>query len=255
MTSPRTLYIDIETSPALGEIWGLWDQNVGISQLRDPTRMICFGAKWRGNPKVEFYSEHKHGKDETVEQAHRLLDEADIVVHFNGSTFDMPHMRREFVKREMQPYSPVQEVDLCSIAKRRFRFMSNKLAYVTDYLGLPQKAGNEGHGLWAKCLRPDVPEAIREKAWRDMERYCKQDVRILEPLDDRIRPWARSAPNLGLFNPEGGDLCPRCGKDDKVRQGFAYTNVSAFQQYQCKACGHWFRSGKAVTRVDMRTAS
>ena len=49
---PKVLVIDIETSPNVVYAWGLWDQNIGISQVIEPSRVLCFAAKWVGQKKV-----------------------------------------------------------------------------------------------------------------------------------------------------------------------------------------------------------
>jgi hypothetical protein len=58
----KTLYLDIETTPIKAYVWGLWDQNVSINQIIEPTEMLCFGARWGGSKKVIFKSVHHDGK-------------------------------------------------------------------------------------------------------------------------------------------------------------------------------------------------
>ena len=53
---PKILVIDIETAPASGYIWKLFDVNVSLSQLIDTSKVICFAAKWIGDKKVIFSS-------------------------------------------------------------------------------------------------------------------------------------------------------------------------------------------------------
>ncbi len=53
----KILTIDIETSPNLAHVWGLWNQNVGLPQLLEPTQMISFAAKWYETKSVQFYSD------------------------------------------------------------------------------------------------------------------------------------------------------------------------------------------------------
>jgi len=48
---PKILVIDIETAPASGYIWKLFDVNVSLSQLIDTSKVICFAAKWVGDKK------------------------------------------------------------------------------------------------------------------------------------------------------------------------------------------------------------
>jgi hypothetical protein len=39
--TPRVLTLDIETSPALAYVWGLFDVTVSVSQIMDPSRRCC----------------------------------------------------------------------------------------------------------------------------------------------------------------------------------------------------------------------
>jgi hypothetical protein len=242
----RTLIVDIETSPTIADVWGLWQQNVSLNQIRESTRMICFAAQWRGKPTVQFWSEFHDGQEAMVAAAHRLVDEADVVVHYNGSTFDMPHLRREFLMAGLQPPSPVAEVDLLRAVKRRFRFPSNKLAYVTEQLGLSGKLSHTGHDLWVKCMAGD------ETAWRLMRRYNMQDVRTTGELYDKLLAWLPNHPHVGLIDGTVEDSCSRCGSRDLERRGFAYTATAKFQRYQCRGCGGWSRGKKTLSSVDVR---
>ena len=46
MHSPKILVLDIETAPCLGYFWNIWNTNIGISQIVNTSKMICFAAKW-----------------------------------------------------------------------------------------------------------------------------------------------------------------------------------------------------------------
>jgi DNA polymerase elongation subunit (family B) len=231
----RVLLIDIETSPNLGYVWSLWQQNVGLSQLVATTEMMCFAAKWLGDKGTMFWSAHEHGRQELVAAAHRLFDEADVVMHFNGKSFDVKHLNREFIEAGMAPPSPFKQIDLLLAVKKNFRFPSNKLQYVSTALGLAGKTEHEGFGLWTKCMAGDA------KAWKLMEKYNRQDVVLLEELYEKLLPWVPALPNRHLYGDSG---CPSCGSHDLRPNGFAYTNVSKFRQYRCGSCGSFFRSSK-----------
>lgn len=184
----KLLTLDIETSPNLAHVWGLWQQNVGLNQLLESGEVICFAAKWYDVEKPSFFSTFHHGKDEMVSAAHALLDEADAVIHFNGQRFDIPHLNREFVEMELSPPSPYSQIDLLKVVKKQFRFPSNKLDYVTKALGLDHKVSHAGHTLWVKCMAGDY------QAWEEMKKYNVQDVVITEQLYDRLLPWIPSHP-------------------------------------------------------------
>jgi uncharacterized protein YprB with RNaseH-like and TPR domain len=246
MTGPRILTIDIETSPNVADVWSLWDQTISLNQLHETSRVISFAAKWHGEPKVIFSSEFHHGHDAMVANAHKLLDASDWVIHFNGTSFDIPHLQREFLLADMPPPAPFRQIDLLRVVKGRFKFPSYKLQHVSTRLGLEGKTTHEGHGLWTKCMAGDP------KAWALMKRYNKQDVILTEKLYDRLRPWIKQHPHIGLFNPDASEGCGRCGSQSLEKRGYAYTATAMYQQYRCRGCGSWSRGGKAINRMDIR---
>lgn len=227
-------------------VWGLWDQNVGLAQLVNSAETISFAAKWHGTKKVEFYSTHHHGKEEMLAQAHRLLSEADVVVGYNSKGFDMKHLNREFVLAGMKPPAPYAQVDLMLVVKRQFKFVSNKLDYVSQALGLGAKTSHTGFQLWVDCMAGD------EKAWALMKKYNKQDVVITEKLYDALLPWVPSHPNVALHDGNRNDACTNCGGENLRREGYRLTTVGKYARFQCKDCGKWLTSGKRIEGVDIR---
>lgn len=242
----RTLLIDIETSPLLADVWGLWQNNVSLNQLHESSRMLCFAAKWLGEPYVEFWSEYHDGPGLMVDKAWSLLNEADVVMHYNGRRFDVPHLNREFLLAGLLPPSPFKHIDLLDTAKKVFKFPSNKLEYVSKALGLKGKVHHEGHALWTKVMAGD------EAAWKRMETYNKRDVVLLEQLYKKLRPWITSHPSHAAF--EGEHVCPRCGSDRLRKEGYAYTGQAKRQRYQCRKCGGWSQGTGSVSLVRLREA-
>lgn len=242
----KTLYLDIETSPNVAHVWGLWDQNVSLAQLRESSRTLCFAAKWRGTRKMEFFSEWDDGREVMIQAAHDLLSEADVVGHFNGKRFDVPVLNKEFVLSGMTPPAPFQQIDFLETVRRRFRFPSNKLAYVAEALGVGQKLGHSGHEMWVKVLAGDPA------AQKLFTRYCKQDVALLERLHDRLLPWLVNPPNARLTT--NGEGCPTCG-GELGKQGFALTQVGKFQRYRCLKCGAWSRDTRRSDGTGIRGIS
>lgn len=245
-THPRILTIDIETSPNLADVWGLWNQNIGISQLRQSTRVLCFAAKWHHEKQVIFKSEFHDGYSAMVQAAWDLLDEADVLVHYNGNSFDVPHLKREFVLAGLTPPAPFDNIDLLRKVKKEFKFPSNKLDYVAMQILGKRKVKHEGHELWTKCLAGD------EKAWARMRRYNIQDVRLTERLYDAILPWIGGHPHVGLYRDPSVNSCSNCGSDDLKPRGLAYTKISAYQRYRCEGCGKWSRGARREAGVDAR---
>jgi DNA polymerase elongation subunit (family B) len=167
-----------------------------------------------------------------LEGIHSLLEQADAVVHYNGTKFDMPTLNKEFLIHKLPPPPPIRQVDLLRVVKSQFRFPSNKLDYVAQRLGLGKKKDHEGHTLWIKCMNGD------KKAWATMESYNIQDVILLEKLYNKLLPWVKQPINVNIMKKDrDGFNCPTCGKNSLLSKGFRYTTTGAYQRYQCKACG------------------
>lgn len=231
----KILLLDIETSPNIAHVWGLFKQNVGLNQLMETGEVICFAAKWVGKDKIYFASTHHSGKANMLKLAHKLLEEADVVVHYNGERFDIPHLNTEFVQMKMMPPASFKQIDLYKTVKSNFRFTSNKLAHVAVELGVGKKVKHEGHELWVKCMA-GIPEA-----WESMREYNTQDTVLLEDLYFVLLPWLKVSVNAGMYGDQDTMQCPNCASEKLHKRGFSYTSVSKFQRYQCQGCGAWSR--------------
>lgn len=240
----RLLSIDIETSPNLAHVWNLFNTNVRYDHVLEPSEMLCFASKWYGEKEIFWYS-RQHDPD-MVEKAHDLLCEADVVLHYNGKRFDIPHLNREFLLAGMPPPSPFQQIDLYSAVKRRFKFPSNKLDFVAQQLGLAGKSDSGGYGVWAGCMQGDA------EAWTTMAAYNKQDVVLLEELYAKLMPWIPAHPNVSLI--DGIPKCA-CGSKRFVQDEFSFTATGKFARYQCTKCGRWYRGVKRIATTDMREAA
>ena len=225
---PKILVIDIETRPALGYVWGLFDQNIGLEQLVEPSAPIAVAAKYVGEKEMFFYSDWKDGHDEMIRQVHRLLSEADAVVGYNSDAFDLRKLRGEFLLAGLAPPPPLTSIDLLKSMKK-MGFQSNKLAYIGPFLGVGAKVKHEGFGLWAKCLQGDV------KAQKRMEKYNKQDVVVTEALYKKILAYIPNHPHLGKEARE----CGACGSNKVQSRGYRRTKSFTIQRLQCTSCGSW----------------
>lgn len=230
----RILLLDLETAPNLATVWGLFKQNISLNQLIDSSYTLCWAAKWYGEDVIYFDSIHRSTPKQMTKRIHKLLDEADAVVHYNGKRFDIPTLNRDFLLQGLTPPSPYKQIDLLTTVRTQFRAPSNKLDYWVNKLGLGTKVKHEGHELWLKCMNGD------DEAWGRMEEYNINDVDILEKLYDKVRPWIKNHPNHAVHS---GDIsCPNCGGNHLQRRGLAITSTLKYQRYRCKDCGTWSRS-------------
>jgi hypothetical protein len=220
-------------------VWGLWQQNVHISQIMDSSYVMCWAAKWLGEDEVLFDSVHQSRPKKMLKRIHKLLEDADAVVHYNGTRFDIPTLNKEFLLNGLMPPATYKQIDLLATARGRFRFPSNKLDFIAQALGVGKKHSHAGHELWVKCMAGD------DEAWKVMEEYNKQDVVLLESVYGVFLPWIKSHPNVGLYNQSGAESCPNCGGIHLHRRGFSYTANTRYQRFRCNDCGTWSRSRTA----------
>jgi len=231
----RILFLDIETSPNKVYVWGLWQQNVAPNQIIESSKLLCWAAKWQHERTIQFDSCYHSTDEAMVKNAHALVSGADLIVHYHGSAFDMPTLRKEFLLYQLAPPPPARELDLLKVVRRQFRFPSNRLDYVCERLGIGKKFPHEGQELWNKCLHRDPT------AWKVMEKYNRQDVTLLERLYEAVLPWI--PPSLhGRTTKDPGLQCPACGKATYHSRGEARSKTGWYARYQCQACGSWFRS-------------
>jgi DNA polymerase elongation subunit (family B) len=235
----KLLHLDIETAPNLGFFWGLWDQNIGISQLVKPGFTLCWSAKWEGEAEVMFSSAIRDGHKKMLKRIHKLLSEADAVCHYNGKRFDIPTLNKEFLLLGMPPPPPYHQVDLLHVARRQFKFASNKLDFVAQQLGLGGKTHHKGFALWLGCMNGC------KKSWAVMERYNKQDVKLLARLYKKLLPWITQHPNRGLYS-DDSLCCPKCSSTAFQVRGYRYTQAGQYTRYQCTGCWGWFRGTQSV---------
>lgn len=233
----KLLLLDIETAPHKVYCWGLFDQRIATNQIVEPGYTLCFAAQWYGQKDILFDSVRKSGAKRMIARAHRLLSEADAVIHYNGTSFDIPTLRGEFMAQHLPPPTPFAQIDLIKVA-RSTRMASRKLDYLAQTLGLGHKLAHKGMELWRECMDGDA------KAWQTMERYNKQDVRLLGRLYKELRPWIKGHPNLS----RGHIACTTCGSYRVQSRGTECNRTMEYQKFQCRDCGSWFRTAKAEKR-------
>lgn len=255
----KVLMLDIETTPDKVYTWSIWNANIGINQIVEEGGMVCFAAKWYGQDDIEFYSEWGNGRLNMVLEAWRLLNEADVVVHFYGSRFDIPHMNTCFLREGFPPPSPFKQIDLKMVVGKQFKFTSNKLQFVSRVLQLEGKEEHEGFPMWDKLMNETRRDGkkpfsldVEVDAKSRMETYNMRDVFLLDEVYEALLPWIPNHPHRHLY--EAGRGCPTCGADAEFMydEGYAYTKLSKFKQFRCFICNSYFRGNKREAGVKVQ---
>jgi hypothetical protein len=230
----KTILFDIETSPNLGYVWGKWEQDV-IENVKD-WRILSFSYKVLGENKTHAYAlcdfpgykKDKEDDSALMGKLHEVLSSADIVVAHNGDEFDIKKANARFLAAGLTPPTPYKSIDTKKVAKRYFRFDSNKLDELGRYLGIGRKLQTGGFQLWKDCMAGDM------NAWSKMKTYNKQDVVLLEKVYLKLRPWITTFPAVS----EHGK-CVKCGSTRLQSRGYRNTITNKIQRLQCQGCGGW----------------
>lgn len=251
----KILILDIETAPAKVYAWGIYDQNITHKQIIEDNYMMCWTAKWYHSKEVFFdsivnypdlFKKEPRNDSRICESIWHLMNEADICIAHHGDAFDFKKLNSFFLKNNMKPTSPFKTVDTKKALKTYFGFISNKLDAICKELELGTKLEHEGFDLWIKCMRGDA------KAWDKMRRYNINDVKLLEKLYDKIKPYIANHPNLSLYEDNLKIMCKKCLSINFIKRGFVYTSSCKYQRYVCSNCGSWFRDSRnLLTRKEV----
>lgn len=232
----KVLLYDIETSPNLGWYFALYQEG-NILEVEEHWHMLSFAWKWLGDKQTHvlslkdfpLYKKDKENDKSLIEALWKLFDEADVIVAHNGNSFDIKKTNARFIKHHLKPPSPYKQVDTKLVAKRHFKFDSNKLDDLGDYLGIGRKIQTGGKALWFACMNGDM------KAWNKMCDYNKMDVILLEKVYLEMLPYMDNHPDQGY---KRGD-CKNCGSDHLQKRGFLINRKGKYQRFQCQNCSAW----------------
>lgn len=244
---PKILFFDIETAPIRGWVWRAYEDN--LLKVDNDWYMLSFSYKWAHEDEIrvlglpDYVTPYKKNPEDDKALCKALFDlftEADIIVAHNGDAFDIKKANARFIIHGWNPPANYKSVDTLKIARRYFKFTSNRLNELGNILGLGEKLPHTGMHLWFGCMNGD-PDS-----WEQMKLYNVQDVRLLEKVYYRIRPWHATHPNLNLYTEDDG--CPKCQSSNVNKRGHHYAATTKRQRFQCNDCGGWFSSGPPIKK-------
>jgi transposase-like protein len=237
----KILLFDIETAPMMAYTWSLYNEITSMKMVEKDWYCLCWSAKWLDNkeifvdalPNYKNYKKNPEDDKHIMKKLWKLFDKADIIVAHNGSKFDIKSVNARFIYHGMPPPSPYKIIDTLTSARRYFNFTSNKLNDLGQFLKVGKKVLLSGFELWKGCMRGDL------RSWRKMIKYCKQDVRLLEKIYIKMRPYIKNHPNISVSYIDRPN-CPRC-KSSRVTPSGKYKGKSHISQlYRCLDCNKCF---------------
>ncbi len=235
----KTLLFDIETAPSLGYYFDP-AKEYNILDTVTPWYMLSFGWKWLEDKKVHVlalpdfkaFKKNKTDDRELVHELWKLFNDADILIAHHGDPFDIKKSNARFLQHGLKPPKPYLSIDTRKLARKYFKFDSNKLNELGKYLNLGRKIKHTGFDLWKDCMKGDL------KAWKMMKKYNKQDVVLLEKIYLQMRGWMTIHPNKKI-SVKNTTICSNCGHKGLRKRGFGVNTRGKYQRYQCQECGAW----------------
>tara|TARA_R110000851_G_scaffold268235_2_gene420934 strand:+ start:5804 stop:6739 length:936 start_codon:yes stop_codon:yes gene_type:complete len=203
----RVLIYDIETSPNIGWFWRAgYKLNVSPDQIIKERAIICISYKWSGEKEVYNLSwDDKQDDKFLIEQFIEVLNEADLIVAHNGDNFDLKWIKTRAIKHGLKMLINYPQFDTLKVAKKKFNFNSNRLDYITRYLGFEGKIKTD-IGLWKDIFLRDCPKAMDK-----MLTYCDEDVRQLEKVYNILNGWETPKFHLGVLQGKTKQTSPISG--------------------------------------------
>ena len=247
--TPKIVLWDIETSQNLAAVFQLAHNDyINPENLIQERYIICAAWKMLGQKAVSttatidnaaLFKKDPHNDRHVVTVLHKMLSEADVLIAHNGDQYDVKFAEGRMLFHGLPPLPPLLKIDTLKEARNRFLLNSNKLDYLGHYLGLGRKK-HTSPGLWLRVLQGDAA------AVKEMVRYNKQDVVLLERVFLKLQPYMATHVNRQLLgensNSEG---CPRCGSSHTKSKGLHHTLTRTYQRRYCLTCGGWFRNIKS----------
>lgn len=137
----RRLFFDIETSPNTVFTWSVGRKiNIDFGNIIQERAVICICWKWEGNASVGSLTWNKGDDKEMLKQFAKMLNSADEIVTHNGDSFDVKWLRTRCLLHGISLNPKFKSIDTLKVARKYFRFNSNRLNYLGQFLGVGQKS-------------------------------------------------------------------------------------------------------------------
>lgn len=232
----KRLFFDIETSPNIGLFWSAgYKLNISYDNIIKERAIICICYKWAGEKKIHSLTWDKNQNDNSLLTSFiKIANTADELIGHNGDKFDLPWIRTRCLFHRIPAFPMYDTIDTLKSARSKFRFNSNRLDYIADFLGIGRKKHTE-YNLWKRIvLNKDA------KALEYMVSYCKHDVDLLEKIYNTMSSYIPSKIHHGVILGNGKKSCPNCGSNDMKfsKKRITATGIQRVQ-LKCSKCGKY----------------
>lgn len=240
----KRIFLDIETSPLLVCSWGVGRKiNISYDNVVKERSIICICWKVEGSSKVNAlqWSATQNDKAMLLE-FERIIRDADELVGHNLKSFDLPWIRARCMFHQIPTLPDYKIADTLTMARSRFRFVSNRLDYLGNFLGYGGKEDTGGFGLWKSVVLENSLSSLAK-----MIKYCKKDVLLVEKVYNRLSPEVPATIHAGVLSGHEKWSCPRCESENvKTSKTKITAKGSKSYQMQCINCGGYYTISERV---------
>lgn len=233
----KRLFFDIETSPNVVWSWNIgYKLNIDYKSIIHERAIICICYKWEGESKVHSLKWNNGDDKKMIHDFFKIITDADEVIGHNGDNFDIKWFKTRAIFHGIRKMPKFKSIDTLKISRKNFRFNSNKLDYIGQYLGLGKKVSTGGFDLWKAIINDNNRLAMAK-----MIKYCANDVVLLEKVYNKLEGYEDRKSHTGIFKGNSACSCPSCGSEHTISNGHIISN-SGFKKkkMQCMKCGSYF---------------
>ena len=225
--------MDIETSPNIGLFWEAgYKKNIDYSNIIKERAIICICYKWEDEKEVHSLNwDGKQNDKVMLEKFIGIANQADELCGHNCDRFDLAWVRTRCLFHRIPMFPSYTTIDTLKISRSKFKFNSNRLNYIADFLGLGQKIKTE-YSLWKDILLKKDKTAMSK-----MITYCKRDVTLLEKVFKELNNHTIAKTHYGVIFGQDRGSCPECGsKELFISSRRVMASGLKKIQYKCKVC-------------------
>lgn len=246
MSDIKRLFWDIETCPNIGLFWKSgWKISIPPENIIQEKKIITICWKWEGHKRVFSLTWDKGDDKKMIEEFLPVLESADEAVAHNGDSFDLKWFNSQCLQYGLVVPHDTRTVDTLVIARRRFYLNSNKLDYL-GHLLFGEGKQDTNYGMWKKILLENDKAALKQ-----MVEYCREDVRLVERVYERISPFHAPKTHVGVLMGLDRWSCAHCGSFNLRRKKRRPTAKGMIQHsMECLEChGHCTLSDWAYKKL------
>jgi uncharacterized protein YprB with RNaseH-like and TPR domain len=163
-----------------------------------------------------------------------IANTSDEMIAHNGDKFDLAWLRTRCLFHRIPMFPTYKTIDTLKVSRSKFRFNSNRLDYIAQFLGMGKKIKTE-FSMWK-----DIFINKDKKAMEKMIKYCKMDVVLLEKVYKELSVHIEPKTHYGVLFGQDRGSCPECGSDDLHVSKYRTTTTGLKKiQYICNTCNKY----------------